>query len=68
MQGDSYFLTGSLEKPNAKMAAESYSSPYSLKLVSSGKGIKMNSVRTVENMGWELFIWAGQKFTPWSSG
>lgn len=48
--GHSYFLTGSLEKTNTQMAAEAYSS-YSLKLVSSGEGIKMNSVRIVENMG-----------------
>lgn len=68
VRGDSYFLTGSSERPNTKMAAEAYSAPYSLELVSSGEGVKMNSVRIVENMGWELFIWAGQKFTPWGSG
>lgn len=68
VQGDSYFLTGSLEKPNRKMAVEAYSSPYSLKLVFSGEGIKMCRVRIVENMGWEVSIWAGQKFTPWGSG
>lgn len=30
--------------------------------------MKMNSVRIVEDVGWELFIWAGQKVTPWGSG
>lgn len=68
VQGDSCFLTSSLEKQNTEMAAESYSSPHSLKLVSSEKGNKINSVRIVEYMWWELFIWAGQKFTPWGSG
>lgn len=36
--------------------------------LSRGGLMDANSMRIVENMGWELFIWAWQKVTPWGSG